>query len=89
MKDCITLSSREGSSTNLIKMKRTDGGESKTYLVKFSSSIINTGYTEDMKKFIDPSGGPMIVEGCYLREADATVRSITYIDGHGWVITFY
>lgn len=89
MKDCITLSSREGSPTELIKMRKTNGGESKTYLVKFSSSIINTGYTEDMKKFIDPSGGPMIVEGCYLREADATVRSITYIDGHGWVITFY
>lgn len=89
MKDCITLSSREGSSTNLVKMKRTDGGESRTYLVKFSSPIINTGYTEDMKKFIDPGGGPMITEGCYLEEADATVRSITYIDGYGWIVTFY
>ena len=43
---------------------------------------------EDNKKFIDPSGGPMIIEGCKLEEADATVRFIDFVIGTGYLITF-
>ena len=42
----------------------------------------------DGKKFIDPSGGPMIVVGETLKEAEAVVKSIDYTIGYGYTITF-
>ena len=43
---------------------------------------------EGGKKFIDPSGGPMIIVGYKLEEADAVVKSIDFVNGYGWTITF-
>lgn len=37
---------------------------------------------------IDPSGGPMIVEGSLLEEANAVVKSIDFIVGYGYTVTF-
>lgn len=39
-------------------------------------------------KFIDPSGGPMIVVGYELEEAKAVVKSIDFVEGYGYTITF-
>ena len=49
---------------------------------------MRSGLTDKKKKFIDPSGGPIIVEGEYLEEAEAVVKSIDYVMGVGYAITF-
>ena len=49
---------------------------------------LRIGYVDDKYKFIDPSGGPMIVEGSLLEEANAKVKSIVFVAGFGHTITF-
>lgn len=49
---------------------------------------LRMGCVEEKRKFIDPSGGPMIVEGSLLEEANAVVKSINFIAGYGHTITF-
>ena len=88
MKDSIELKSRGDEHNYLRKLNRTDGTESYTYLLKTSTYYMRSGYTEKKKMFIDPSGGPMIVEGEYLEEAEAVVKSINHISGKGYAITF-
>ena len=46
------------------------------------------GEVEGGKKFIDLSGGPMIVVGDYLEEAEAVVKSIDFTVGYGYTVTF-
>ena len=70
------------------RLKKLDGSESKTYVLKVSTSYLIGGEVEGGKKFIDPSGGPMIVVGDYLEEAEAVVKSIDFIAGYGYAITF-
>ena len=43
---------------------------------------------EGGRKFIDLSGGPMIVVGVYLEEAEAVVKSIDFTVGYGYTVTF-
>lgn len=87
MEKIIKLNSR-GDSNNYLKMLvKPDGTESKTYVLKTESPILRMGYIEN-NKFIDPSGGPMIVVGSLLEEANAIVKSIDYIAGFGYTITF-
>ena len=66
------------------------GGESKTYKLILGDpedNIIRTGYTEEGKIFIDPSGGPFITIGTKIK--DFIVKSIDYsYDLGGYVITF-
>lgn len=69
-------------------MKKPNGEESKTYVLKVSSPQVRVGTTETKKKFIDPSGGPMIVEGEYLEEAETVVKAIDFTIGYGYTITF-
>ena len=88
MKDVIKLESRDSTKNFLKKMSKPDGSESKTYVLKTSSSYLRGGNLKGGNKFIDPSGGPMIVEGHKLEEADAVVKSIEFVKGHGWTITF-
>lgn len=40
------------------------------------------------KKFVDPSGGPMIIEGEYLEEVGKTVKRIDFIQGEGAFLEF-
>ena len=40
------------------------------------------------KKFVDPSGGPMMVEGELLREAGKVIRRIDFVQGEGTFIEF-
>jgi hypothetical protein len=59
-----------------------------TYILRTESPYIRAGSTNDGKEFVDPSGGPMIVVGYELEEAKAVVKSIDFVEGYGWVITF-
>ena len=88
MDDIIKLHSRGGANNYLKKMKRLNGEESKTYVIKTDMPTIRLGYVEDKRKFIDLSGGPMIVEGSLLEEANAVVKSIDSVAGYGHTITF-
>ena len=88
MEDIIKLHSRGGVNNYLKKMKRPNGEESKTYVIKTDMPTLRMGYVEEKRKFIDPSGGPMIVEGSLLEEANAIVKSIDFIAGYGHTITF-
>ena len=88
MKDLIKLKSRGHEENYLKKLKKLDGTESKTYVLKVSTPYLRGGELEVGKKFIDPSGGPMIVVGSYLEEAEAVVKSIDFTIGYGYTITF-
>ena len=88
MKALIELKSRGEEHNCLRRLGKPDGSESHTYMLKTSTYIIRSGLTDKKKRFIDPSGGPMIVEGEYLEEAGAAVESIDYVMGRGYAITF-
>ena len=88
MKDLIKLKSRGYEKNYLKKLKRPDGSESKTYVLKTDIPTLRVGEVQGGNKFIDPSGGPMIVVGYELKEAKAVVKSIDFVEGYGWTITF-
>ena len=87
MNDIIKLNSRGQENNYLKRLKKSDNTESKTYALKTSTPYLRTGEVEG-HKFIDPSGGPMIVEGSLLEEANAKVKSINFVTGFGHTITF-
>lgn len=90
MKDIIKLS-RYRVENYLKKIPKPDGSESKTYVLKTdipSLRVGEVGGTCYTHKFINPSGGPMIMVGHELKEAKAVVKSIDFIEGYGWTITF-
>ena len=88
MKDLTKLKSRGHEENYLKKLNKPDGSESKTYVLKVSTPYLRCRELEGDKKFIDPSGGPMIVVGSYLEEAEAVVKSIDFTMGYGCTITF-
>ena len=79
MKDIIKLHSRYASDNNYLK--KVEGTE-KSYTLK-TDCCYRAGKVNNGANFIDPSGGPMIIEGEFLHEADATIDNIK--DG---IITF-
>lgn len=88
MEEIIKLKSRYKEENYLKKLPKSDGSESKTYVLKVSTPTLRVGSVEGGKRFIDPSGGPMIVAGYKLEEANAVVKSIDFVEGYGWTITF-
>ena len=88
MKDLIKLKSRGYEKNYLKKLKRPDDSESNTYILKTDIPTLRVGEVQGGNKFIDPSGGPMIVVGHELEEAKAVVKSIDFIEGYGYTITF-
>ena len=88
MGDIIKLRSRYGTVNYLKKMPKPDGVDSKTYVLKTDVPTLRVGEVQGGNKFIDPSGGPMIVVGYKLEEANAVVKSIDFVEGYGWTITF-
>ena len=88
MEDIIKLRSRYRAVNYLKKMPKPDGSESKTYVLKTDVPTLRAGEVQEGNKFIDPSGGPMIVVGYKLKEANAVVKSIDFVEGYGWTITF-
>ena len=88
MEDIVKLKSRYGTVNYLKKMPKPDGTDSKTYVLKTDVPTLRVGEVQGGNKFIDPSGGPMIIVGYKLEEADAVVKSIDFVNGYGWTITF-
>lgn len=88
MEDIIKLRSGYKAVNYLKKLPKPDGSESKTYVLKVDNPTLRVGYVDDKHKFIDPSGGPMIVVGYELEEANAKVKSIDFVTGFGHTITF-
>ena len=88
MEDIIKLRSRYRAVNYLKKMPKPDGSDSKTYVLKTDVPTLRAGEVQGGNKFIDPSGGPMIVVGYKLEEANAVVKSIDFVEGYGWTITF-
>ena len=88
MKDLIKLKSRGYEKNYVKKLKRPDDSESNTYVLKTDIPTLRVGEVQGGNKFIDPSGGPMIVVGYELAEAKAVVKSIDFVEGYGWTITF-
>ena len=88
MKDLIKLKSRGYEKNYLKKLKRPDDSESNTYVLKTDIPTLRVGEVQGVNKFIGPSGGPMIVVGYELEEAKAVVKSIDFVKGYGWTITF-
>ena len=88
MEDIINLKSRGDTNNYLRKMKKADGSESKTYVLKSEVPYIRVGWVDERHKYIDPSGGPMIAEGLLLKEANAVVKLIDFVVGYGHIITF-
>ena len=88
MKDRYILRS-DGVRNQLIKLPRKDGKESKTFMIKTSSTTLRKGKWSDGSPFIDLSGGPSITVGKPLAEADnAIVRSIDLTPQLGYTVTF-
>ena len=88
MEDIIKLRSRYEAINYLKKMPKPDGTDSKTYVLKTDVPTLRVGEVQGGNKFIDPSGGPIIIVGYKLEEADAVVESIDFAEGYGWTITF-
>lgn len=88
MEEIIRLNSKGDEDNYLKKLAKSDGLESKTYVLKVSASTLRIGKIEGGKDFICPSGGPIITVGCKLEEAKAVVKSIDYAVGYGYTITF-
>lgn len=88
MKDKYILTS-SGVINQLVKLPRKDGQDSKTFIIKTSSSVIRKGRWSDGSSFIDLSGGPTITVGKPLEEADnKIVRSIDLTPQLGYTVTF-
>lgn len=88
MEDIIKLRSGYKSVNYLKKMPKPDGSKSKTYVLKTDMPTLRVGEVQGGNKFIGPSGGPMIVVGYELEEAKAVVKSIDFIEGYGYTLTF-
>ena len=88
MEDLIKLKSRDGTENYLKRLRKKGSSESLTYVLKTDVPYLRIGEVDNGRKFIDPSGGPMIIVGNYLEEAKAVVKSIDFVEGYGWTITF-
>lgn len=88
MQGLIKLKSRGREENYLKKLNKPNGSESKTYVLKVSTPYLRCGKLEEGKRFINPSGGSMIVVDSYLEEAEAVVKSINFITDYGYTITF-
>lgn len=84
----IKLSSIGITGHYLKRLEKPDGSESKTYLVKTDTPTSRIEYLNDGRRCLCLFGGPVIVEGEVLEEANAVVKSIDFVVGYGHTITF-
>lgn len=88
MEDVIKLSSRGEENNYLKRLKKPNGEESKTYVLKVTTPQVRGGTTETKHKFIEPTGGPMLIEGFKCADIDSVIKSIDFTIGYGYSITF-
>ena len=55
---------------------------------KYLLHILEVVKWKEAESSLTPSGGPMIVVGGYLEEAEAVVKSIDFTVGYGYTVTF-
>lgn len=87
MDKVIKLNSRSGNINTLTKLLPAKGKieDSKTYLLKGSDEIWS-GYDENNKFYVDPSGGPKLMKGV---EIDGhKIKSVNFTIGFGFTVTF-
>lgn len=82
MKDKIVLRSRYNTRSNVLVKVQENRYRLETQL------NYRTGTVSEGKKFVDPSGGPMIIEGEYLEEVGKTVKRIDFVQGEGTFLEF-
>jgi hypothetical protein len=75
-KTTIKLQSHDNSKNYLLKI-----GANK-YMLKTQFNLIRSGRLPDGSIFIDPSGGPMLVEGKTIEGTLYTIKSIEFRNGH-------
>lgn len=89
MEDIIKLETNGDNNNYLKKLKRPDGSESKTYVLKVTDPYVNLtktptgGYAS-----IGATGSNLIIIGEELKETKAVVKSINFTIGYGYTITF-
>lgn len=88
MEEIIHLHSRDGDDNYLRRLRRANGEESRTYVIKAYVPAFKVGYIDGGKKFLSLMGGIMLVEGELLEEAGAVVSSIDFTEGYGYTVTF-
>ena len=81
------LNSRGGENNYLKLMPKSDGSESKTYLLKTENPYVGTGYLDNKRFYVDPSGGPMLVVGESVPDI-GVIKSIDLVYGYGYFLTF-
>lgn len=88
MNKIIKLNSR--GEDNYLKqlIKKDSDEESKTYRLITESEYIRAGNLEGGLKYITPSGGPTITESDYIYGVKEKVKSISYVENIGYIITF-
>lgn len=90
MEDIIKLETTGENSNYLKKLKRPDGSESKTYVLKVTDPYVTITKTPTgSHASIGATGSNLIVVGEELKEAKAVVKSIDFTIGYGYTITFY
>lgn len=82
MKDKIVLRSRYNIRSNVLVKVQKNRYRLETQL------NYRTGTVSEGKKFVDPSGGPMIIEGEYLEEVGKTVKRIDFVQGEDTFLEF-
>ena len=82
MKDRIVLMSRYNTRSNVLVKVQENRYRLETQLC-YRGGTVSVG-----KKFVDPSGGPMIIEGEYLEEVGKTVKRIDFVQGEGTFLEF-
>jgi hypothetical protein len=80
MEKIIKLHSRGEVNNYLKKMLKPDGSECKTYALKTDIPYLRVGTVEGGKKFIDPSGGPMIGIGYQIQVGEQTLELVEIKD---------
>lgn len=81
MKKIIKLQTHDGSNNYLEQYK------GHVYRLVTQHGFLRGGEIDENHKFIDPSGGPMIVENCILEGTDLIVDKIEFKKGIGQLIT--
>ena len=81
----IVLMSRYGENNYLERIPNVD---TITYVLKTESNTVRVGTENNINMYVDPSGGPMIIVGHKLLEVGKVVKSIDWVPGLGYTITF-
>lgn len=80
--DRVVLKSRYNTRSNVLIKVRENRYKLETQL------SYRCGKVSADKKFVDPSGGPMIIEGEFLDEVGKTVKRIDFVQGEGTFLEF-